>query len=302
MDSRGNSSASALAIKVVSEAGGQALLSAGVPGGDVVIAALLNDLLGVQDEQAAAVGRIDQSVQLLIDEPWKTARGLIREAGLPGSAMKDRRAKLGEAASALRRAISYQPERSFALAYVSLDLAIVLRMLRDLPASALYAEQALAAAAGCLRDAADWTAAERARAQQQSQLPEWRQMLGSAGEYLRAGRQAPPTWQQQSDWRRELRLQFAEVARSVASLGLDLSDRSDLRDLDQRWREAFPWDLADPGEGPRPAFTSARALLQRTLPALPGSPMAARFGSSVPRPSSLLPAELRVPRAADRVA
>jgi tetratricopeptide (TPR) repeat protein len=301
MDSRGNSDAAVLAGRVVAQAVGQALLSVGVPGGDAVIEALLGELLGVQDDQAAAVGRIDRAVQLLVDEPWKTARGLIREASLPGSAMNDRRTKLLEAASALRRAISLQPERSFAQAYASLDLAIVLRMLGDLPASQFHAEEALVAAAGYLRDVADWALADRARAQQQSQLPEWRQVLGAASEYLRTGRPASPAWEQPIAWRREIRYQFAGVARAVANLGLVLSNRSDLTVLDQRWRDAFPWDLSDPGDR-RPAPSPALIRLSGRVgdhssrnPAV-SSQLSAVLG----RESSLLPSDLRHPRTPER--
>jgi tetratricopeptide (TPR) repeat protein len=143
----------ALSTKIAAQAGGQALLSVGVPGGAALIEALLGSFLHVQDDQAKALSRIDRKVQLLLAQPVRTARMYIEEASLPGSAAEQKRAKLLEAASELRRAIPLQPDRTFARAYTSLDLAIVLMMLGDSAAAAYYAEHAIEAAAGYLLDA-----------------------------------------------------------------------------------------------------------------------------------------------------
>lgn len=138
-----------LSTKVASQIGEQTLGSVGVPGGGSIIESLLSDLIGVQDEQARALSRIERDVQRLINEPWNTAQTYIKEAKYPGTSADQRRAKLLVAAEQLRRVVSLQEERigwTLAPAYTFLDLAIVLRIAGDQPASKLYAAEAKEAA------------------------------------------------------------------------------------------------------------------------------------------------------------
>lgn len=140
-----------LSIKVVGQAADKALLAYGIPGGGAVTEALLRQLLLVQDEQAEALARIDENVQRLIEGPWKTARLYITEATLQGLPSEEVRNKLKHAAEQLRIAIPYQEERTFAQAYVCIDLAVVLTMVRD-DAATLYARKAMGAATDFLLD------------------------------------------------------------------------------------------------------------------------------------------------------
>jgi hypothetical protein len=116
-----------------------------------VTEALLRQLLLVQDEQAAALSKIEKDVQRLIDGPWETARLYISEATLRGLPSNEVREKLNLAAQQLRTAIPLQEEKTFSRAYVCIDLAIVLTMLRD-NAAILYGVQAIGAATGFLLD------------------------------------------------------------------------------------------------------------------------------------------------------
>ena len=70
-----------LSAKVAGGAVGATLTAHGVPGTGPAVEALLTSLLGIQEEQAAAVERIDAAVQRLVDGPWRTAGLLI---GRPG--------------------------------------------------------------------------------------------------------------------------------------------------------------------------------------------------------------------------
>jgi hypothetical protein len=137
---------------MVAEAGGDALKSAGIPAGDTAIEALLRAVLDIQDEQSQALARIDENVQRLVDGPWNSAWMYIREASLPGSDVEERRMKLEHASEKLHEAVPLQAERSFGRAYANLDLAVVLHILNDIPASRLYAHNAVDAAVGYLTD------------------------------------------------------------------------------------------------------------------------------------------------------
>jgi hypothetical protein len=140
-----------LSIKVAAQAADKVALAHGIPGGGVVTEAVLRQLLLVQDEQAAALSRIDENVQRLIDGPWKTAKLYISEAALQGLTSEEVRGKLKLAAEQLRTALPLQEERAFGQAYVCIDLAIVLTMLRD-DAAVIYARRAMKAATDVLLD------------------------------------------------------------------------------------------------------------------------------------------------------
>ena len=140
-----------LSAKVAGGAVGATLTAHGVPGTGPAVEALLTSLLGIQEEQAAAVERIDAAVQRLVDGPWRTAGLLIEEARLPDRTAKEVRRYLQEAASKLRDAIPLQEEASFGRAYVCLDLSIVLYLLGDASGAALYARQAVIASEGYVK-------------------------------------------------------------------------------------------------------------------------------------------------------
>jgi hypothetical protein len=141
-----------LSVKLASEAAGHALLGVGIPGGDVAVEALLNAVFQIQDQQAQALARIDANIELLLENPWKTAWIYIREAGLPHTTAEMRRKKLEFAADKLREAIPNQRERTFGRAYVNLDLAVLEHILGDEAAADLYAGDAVRAAVGYVQD------------------------------------------------------------------------------------------------------------------------------------------------------
>lgn len=118
----------------------------GIPGGGLVIQALLENLLQVQDQQAEAIGRIDKSVERLVRGPWDTARLYMAEAVLPGRNHDQISEALAAAAIKLREAVPLQEERTFGRAYACLDLALVLRMRNDEAGCTSYATQAVEAA------------------------------------------------------------------------------------------------------------------------------------------------------------
>jgi hypothetical protein len=142
-----------LSVKLASEAAGHALLAVGIPGGDVAVEALLHAVFQVQDQQAQALARIDANIELLLENPWKTAWQYIREAGLPHTTVDTRRKKLEFAAEKLHEAIPNQRERTFGRAYVCLDLAVVEHILGDDAVSGLYAGDAVRSAVGYVQDA-----------------------------------------------------------------------------------------------------------------------------------------------------
>jgi hypothetical protein len=138
-----------LTAKVVAQAAGGAMTSAGIPGGAEaaeVIEPLLDELLHVQDEQAEAIARIDANVQRLIDGPWETARTYIEEAAVAQVGPEERADKLRNASVALHSAVPLQPDGTLQRAYACLQLAVVERMLGDVGSSVLQARRALQAA------------------------------------------------------------------------------------------------------------------------------------------------------------
>jgi len=122
-----------VSTKLVADATGAALASAGIPGGTEVLEPLLRALLQVQDEQAATLKRIDANVQRLIDGPWETERTYLEEASLPVVTPEQREDKLRNASTEMYRAVSLQPEGSLQRAYACLDLALVQWLLGTRP-------------------------------------------------------------------------------------------------------------------------------------------------------------------------
>jgi len=142
----------ALTVTVVGRLVDRALTRQGFPEGGPIVEAVLRDLLQIQDRQGETLHRIDRNVQLLIDAPWNHARLLIEEASLPSRSIESKRQALVLAAADLRKAIVQQQPRTFASAYVCLDLALVDRLIGDREGSAFYARRAFAAADGFVRD------------------------------------------------------------------------------------------------------------------------------------------------------
>lgn len=145
-----------LSTKIAGQAADKALAAHGVPGGGAVTEAALREIIGafveIQDEQAAALRRIEAGVQRLIEQPWNTARAYLEEAAAPGRDRKGVLASLRRAAEYFREAAQTQDRDSFGRAYVCLDLALTLRLLgEDEPVVQLYARQAAAAADARMR-------------------------------------------------------------------------------------------------------------------------------------------------------
>jgi hypothetical protein len=150
-----------LSIKLAGRAADVAALAHGVPIPGVAglaTEALLRDLLAVQDEQAERLRRVEADVERLLSGPWRTAQLHLREALLEGRSRDEVIRSLDRAGSSLREALSVESERTLSRAYVAVDLAVVLAMLRDPEASRMYARESLATATDMLRDANDkWT-------------------------------------------------------------------------------------------------------------------------------------------------
>jgi hypothetical protein len=79
----------------------------------------------------------------------------VPEGGAAGSRSEQLDEKLKAAADKLREAVAHQEESSLEKAHACLDLTMVLRMLGDDAAAALYAEQAVPAASAYLRERAE---------------------------------------------------------------------------------------------------------------------------------------------------
>jgi hypothetical protein len=150
-----------VSTKLVADAAGSALASAGIPCGANVLEPLLQALLQVQDEQAATLKRIDANVQRLIDGPWETARTYMEEASLPTATPEQREDKLRNASAELHRAVSLQPESSLQRAYACLDLALVHWLLGDTASGVLMARRALESVTTCMVD--DLTAIKKSK-------------------------------------------------------------------------------------------------------------------------------------------
>jgi hypothetical protein len=144
-----------LAITVASQAAGKALLAHGIPGGEAATRAILHDLIGLQDEQAAAVSRIDKNVERLIEGPWNTARLYVQEALLPSRDATQTANALTVATEKLREAVPLQEQRTIGYAFVSIDLAILLLVLADRETAVFHAREAAKAAAGLAFDVKD---------------------------------------------------------------------------------------------------------------------------------------------------
>jgi hypothetical protein len=144
-----------LATKVAGAATDAALSAHGLPGGGAVTEALVESLLGLVDEQAETITRIDRAVTRLIDGPWETARLLLQEAQLPGRDASARRAAVVAAADKLREALPLQEADTLPRAYAALDLALLLTLLGDTHAARLYASKSAEAAVGYVRALAD---------------------------------------------------------------------------------------------------------------------------------------------------
>ena len=180
-----------LTAKVVAQAAGGAMTSAGIPGGGEVaevIEPLLDELLHVQDEQAEAIARIDANVQRLIDGPWETARTYIEEAAVAQVGPEERADKLRNASVALHSAVPLQPDGTLQRAYACLQLAVVERMLGDVGSSVLQARRGPAGS-----DVLRHCRAEGAQGTQESQdawLDRARCRLPNGGQVRRHGAQA----------------------------------------------------------------------------------------------------------------
>ena len=141
-----------LAVRLASQAAGHALLTAGIPAGDAAVEALLNAVFQIQDQQEAALGRIEAGIQLLLDSPWRTAWEYIEEARLQHTSLDTRRKKLELAAGKLHEAIPNQQELTFRHAYACLDLALLEHILGDQTVAQLYAGKAVRSAVGYVQD------------------------------------------------------------------------------------------------------------------------------------------------------
>jgi hypothetical protein len=144
-----------LATKVAGAAADTTLSAHGIPGGGAATEALLHSLLGLVDEQAETITRIDKAVTRLIDGPWETARLHLQEAQLPGRDKTARRAAIAAAADKMRDAIPLQEAETLRRAYAALDLALLLTLLGDTPAARMYAHKSAEAAVGYLRALAE---------------------------------------------------------------------------------------------------------------------------------------------------
>jgi hypothetical protein len=149
--------AATISAKLAAQAAGRALLTAGIPGGELAVEQLLSNVLHIQDEQSAALNRIDAGVQLLLDNPWNTAWQYIREAAVPHAGPAARRSRLERAAERLHEAIPNQPPRSFRRAFACLDLALVEHILGDTEFAALHARDAADCAIAYMQDVASGT-------------------------------------------------------------------------------------------------------------------------------------------------
>lgn len=138
--------AARLTAVIVGQLSENVLASVGLPGVGLVLDAVLQEFVAVQDAQLEAIRQIDKKVDRLLNGPWNTAKLLIQEARLPDRSPDQRTEALKAAANKLREAIPLQDDRSFGRAFASLDLAMISRLLNDHDLAQHYAKGALRAA------------------------------------------------------------------------------------------------------------------------------------------------------------
>jgi hypothetical protein len=180
--------ATKLMVKVAGRATEVASTAHGLPGGGIVVEALLGDLLKIQDEQAQALSRIEKDVQRLVGEPWLTAQLHLQECLLPDRPVELVVDSLRAASQHLRRAFAMHQKGGLPAAYAAFDLAIVLALLSDREASCFYARASVTAMTDAVNAAerAHKTASPRSRREKGYYIP----VPGLAEEWLSMARSA----------------------------------------------------------------------------------------------------------------
>jgi hypothetical protein len=120
-----------------------------------VTEALLRELLAVQDRQVELILELRADVSLLRNGPWATARMHLQQAAAPGRTAAEIAEYLTLARNSLFEAIPLQYEQTLDRSQVCLDLAMVLRILGDVPGSRTYARQAWAELVGVAQKECD---------------------------------------------------------------------------------------------------------------------------------------------------
>jgi hypothetical protein len=130
---------------------GATVSAVGGPIAGTATEALLRELLAVQDRQIELIAELRADVSLLRRGPWATARLHLEQAASPGRTPAEVTEYLTLARNGLFDAIPLQYEQTLDRSQACLDLAMVLRLLGDIPGSRKYAQQAWAELVGATR-------------------------------------------------------------------------------------------------------------------------------------------------------